>query len=274
MRSKGACQSRSRRTNTILFGVHCRKIGASGKRVIARRSPDNATNVARVGSFSSAPPATSSPSDSGLHCGGLVPSRPIDPRSRVWAASVMFLALASTTRRIPSFCACTNARWRPSGEYVGWASRPGSAVIRRVSPVFRSVANRSCWSAIPADHATSPPSGDHASDVAVNGTSATARGLAPTGMIHSLPSASTPIRCPSGESASPMKPRAGSCRPGSGNRAGGSARVGRESDNLAVNGISERWPPDAATFHNRPSAEYKTALPSRNQRIRVRVTSA
>jgi hypothetical protein len=40
-----------------------------------------------------------------------------------------------------------------------------------------------------------------------------------------------------------------------------------------VNGISLGWPPDAATFHKRPSAEYNNALPSGTQRIRVVVTS-
>ena len=184
------------------------------------------------------------------------------------------LASASITRSTPSSFKCTNASWRPSGEYTGNVSRPGNEVTLRVTPVFRLVANRSSCSGAPADHATSAPSGDQASEVASNGTSATARGLPPTGMVHNLPSASTPISRPSGERANPMKPLADSRNPGSGNRACGSARRARVIESSALNRISVGLPPDADTFQRRPSAEYKNALPSATQRIRVDVTSA
>src|SRR5688500_20384459 len=74
-----------------------------------------------------------------------------------------------------------------------------------MAPVVKFVAKRSASSATPADHATSALSGDHANEDASRGTFATARGGLPSkGMIHSLPSASIPIRLPSGERASPI----------------------------------------------------------------------
>jgi hypothetical protein len=52
-------------------------------------SPDNETNVPLVGTPTLATPQTSSPSDCGLHCGGLIQFVPIDPRLRVCAGSLM-----------------------------------------------------------------------------------------------------------------------------------------------------------------------------------------
>ena len=233
LESKGACHRRAWRTNTTEPGAQRRETGASGAFASTRRAPESPTIA-----VSDVPPmfhpalTIRSSSEAGLHCGldvsDAVQSICAASRRRVCAGSDTSRAPASTMQRCPfsSGSTCTNARYRPSGEYAGCTSRPGRAVIRRVarSPVGREEVLRVPGSRRPRDLG---PSADQHRWRALGGTLATARGAA-DGHEPQLPEREP--RSLARRASETGEPRAASTTPGTGSGPeGASPALERES---------------------------------------------